>query len=433
MKIYILLTFFILQLGCTTKKTINNPDLSGEIVSKALAGMTDVMLADVTNPPLAARFFAYATLAGYEVLAYHGRLVPMENRLNAYPRFRHPSELADIHITFTAYMAMLKTAARLQPSGQQLMKAAIKLKDSLQSIGIQSGILERSIAYADSIAAQMIQYAASDGYLRISNQQRYEPSKLQGKWYPTPPSYLPAVEPYFGTLRPLILDSGREVRPVPPLEFNLNTRSRFMKQVREVYQAGKSYEQKEIAAFWDCNPFAIQDLGHLVIAQKKISPGAHWIGITGIAARLLTYSFEQTLRTQTIIAIGLFDSFISCWAEKYNSDRIRPETVIRQTLDPNWYPLLQTPPFPEYTSGHSVISACSAELLSSLMPQPLPYSDTIEVHLGLPARSFQTFRQAAEEAAISRLHGGIHFRDAIENGEKQGKEIAALIRKRLLE
>jgi hypothetical protein len=128
--------------------------------------------------------------------------------------------------------------------------------------------------------------------------------------------------------------------------------------------------------------------------------------------------------------MGLHDAFISCWEEKYDSDRIRPESAIQKHLDPSWRPLLQTPPFPEYTSGHSVISKTSAVILTHYFGEDFDFLDTSEVYFGLPERQFQSFYQAADEAAISRLYGGIHFRDAIEEGVKQGETIGKYILER---
>ena len=182
-------------------------------------------------------------------------------------------------------------------------------------------------------------------------------------------------------------------------------------------------KKREIAAFWDCNPFAVQDNGHLMVGIKKISPGAHWLGITGIACKKENKSFDETMQIFTHVSIGLMDAFICCWDEKYRSNRIRPETAIRKYLDPTWTPLIQTPPFPEYLSGHSTISATSATLLTHYFGDQYNYTDSVEVKYGLPARSFPSFQDAAVEAGISRFYGGIHFMDAVENGREQGLKV----------
>ena len=117
------------------------------------------------------------------------------------------------------------------------------------------------------------------------------------------------------------------------------------------------------------------------------------------------------------------DSFIGCWDEKFRSNRIRPETAIRTYIDPNWKPLLQTPPFPEHLSGHSSISSTSAVILTHYFGENYHYKDDVEEKYGLPARSFTSFKQASEEARISRYWSGIHFIDAIDNGMTQGLKV----------
>ena len=125
----------------------------------------------------------------------------------------------------------------------------------------------------------------------------------------------------------------------------------------------------------------------------------------------------------TLVSIGLMDAFICCWDEKYRSNRIRPETAIRNIIDQSWQPFLQTPPFPEYLSGHSTISASSSTILTHFFGDNFSYTDTIEVSFGLPARRFSSFKHAANEAAISRFYGGIHFMDAVDNGLEVGEKV----------
>ena len=125
------------------------------------------------------------------------------------------------------------------------------------------------------------------------------------------------------------------------------------------------------------------------------------------------------------------DAFISCWDEKYRSNLIRPETLINQHIDDNWQPVLQTPPFPEYTSGHSVVSGAASVALTEIFGDDFAFVDDTEVPYGIPIRTFKSFRQAADEAAISRMYGGIHYRSAIEVGVKQGRELGTFVANKL--
>lgn len=147
------------------------------------------------------------------------------------------------------------------------------------------------------------------------------------------------------------------------------------------------------------------------------------MGIAGIAAEKAGLPLDSAIFVNTVLAMTLHDAFISCWEEKFKSNRVRPETVINRLIDPDWRPLLQTPPFPEYTSGHSVVSASAAVVLTHFFGDNFSFVDDTEVYFGLPERSFNSFFEASEEAAISRLYGGIHYRDACELGVIQGKKV----------
>lgn len=398
--------------------------------------MTRLMLHDVTNPPLAARFYAYATLAGYVVLSQHDSVAcpSLAGKFHGLPRLARPGGVGLHSAALAALLAMYQVAGKMQPSGVLLQSAVDSLVASCRQGGMGEEIIQNSRLYAAAVAPAILQYAKQDGYYRISNFARYAPTAGPAHWYPTPPAFLPPVEPYFRTLRPFLLDSSAQCRPAPPTAFDRRPGSAFYKLMQEVHDTGRDLtpEQGAIAAFWDCNPFAVQDQGHLQFGLKKMSPGAHWMLIAGLVARQQHLTLAQTLRVQTLLAATLTDAFICCWDEKYRSDRVRPETVIRRYLDPEWRPLLQTPPFPEYLSGHSVISTAAAELLSRLLGENVAFLDTSEAAFGLPVRRFSSFRQAAQEAAISRLYGGIHFRDAVEQGQRAGQRVGAVAVARLL-
>ena len=399
-------------------------ELSNRYIGEVTNKMTDIMVHDITNPPLAARFFAYACLAGYEVVAQNDpNYRSMNGVLNEYPDIAKPNGLENQHYQISSLMAMVETAKKLQPSGPDFKEFEDQLVNDFLEMGFSEETMEHSIRYAQAISQEILAYSRTDRYTYISNYPRYTPAGTEGSWYPTPPGYFPPVEPYFHTIRSFTLDSAAQFLPDPPIPFSEDKNSRFFQLTQEVYEADLSAENKEIAAFWDCNPFALQDNGHLMVGMKKISPGAHWMGIADLACQQAELDFQKSMEIQTMVAIGLMDGFISCWDEKFRSNRIRPETAIRKYIDPQWVPFLQTPPFPEYLSGHSTISTAASVILTHYLGDDFRYSDTVEERFGLKARSFDSFEQAAEEASISRLYGGIHFMDAIVNGQAIGEQI----------
>jgi hypothetical protein len=412
--------------GCTQNK--KELQLSSTDIRAVIDRMTDLMVHDITNPPLAARFFSYASLAGYEVVSQNNKAFKsLYGVLNGYPQLQKPDSVAGYSSQLAAVLAMLETAKKLQPSGSLLAKFETEYLDSLIKAGYDEHLIAASKKYATAISKKILAYAKADGYNKISNYKRYTPLEQEGAWYPTPPAYIAAVEPHFNTVRPFTLDSCTQFAPVPPVPFSKEKSSAFYKLMLDNYKYTLSDEHRTIAAFWDCNPFAVQDNGHVIIGLKKISPGAHWMGITGIACKKANKSFEQSMQIHTMVAVGLMDAFICCWDEKYRSNRIRPETAIRKYLDARWQPFIQTPPFPEYLSGHSVISATSATILTHYFGKNFHYTDDIEVRYGLPSRSFDSFLQAAQEAGLSRFYGGIHFMDAVEHGLTQGLNVGAWV------
>ncbi|OQP58163.1 haloperoxidase [Niastella vici] len=427
--IYLISILMIELTGCTSR-TNKEPVLTAAVIGQVTTEMTEVMIHDITNPPLAARFFSYACLAGYEIVAQNdSSFKTMHGVLKEYPDLKKSDTIQGYDVPLSAVLAMLETAQKMQPTGKQLAVYEQHLLDSCRRLGYEEDRIYNSLRYAKAISKKILVWAKADGYNKISNFPRYTPLDKEGCWYPTPPGFLPAVEPYFNTVRTMALDSCSQFMAPPPTPFSSGKKTAFYKLLLQNYNDGKpvSEDQRVIAAFWDCNPFAIQDDGHLIMSKKKISPGAHWLGITGIACEKAGKRFEETMQIYTWVSVGLMDAFICCWDEKYRSNRIRPETAIRKYIDPKWTPVLQTPPFPEYLSGHSVISACSATILSHFFGNNFAYTDSVEVAYGLPPRSFTSFNQAAQEAAVSRFYGGIHFMDAIENGLLVGNKVGGWV------
>ncbi|HYG38429.1 MAG TPA: vanadium-dependent haloperoxidase [Cytophagales bacterium] len=385
--------------------------------------LTEVMFHDVINPPAAARFYSYSAMAAYQIMSEHNKLPPLNLILKNYIDDSRPKE--NIDENFSAIYAMLETGKNIIPSGYSLEEKQKLLYKAYLKQGIKKNILDASVEYAEEVSKKIIEYSKTDGYLKLSALNRYQPIGADSTWFPTPPEYMGAVEPNWNTIRTFFLDSACQFKPKDPIYFNTKKTSPFYKSMEEVYTTTKnlSPEQILIAQFWDCNPFASFYVGHVSVGIKKISPGGHWMGITGLACQKAKFNLERTVQAYALVAMVLHDGFVSCWDSKYKTHRIRPKTAINKYIDPKWNPLLETPPFPEYTSGHSVVSTASAEVLTYLFGDNFSYTDNTEVFFGLPERKFNSFFQAADEAAISRLYGGIHFMDAIEEGKKQGTKV----------
>jgi hypothetical protein len=307
------------------------------------------------------------------------------------------------------------------------------MDDRFRREGIAPATYAASIAYGDSVAQHVLRWAARDGYAESRGMPKFSVTQAAGRWVPTPPAYMDAIEPNWQSIRPFVMDSASLFRPEPPHPFDTTRTSPFMREAMEVYEAKAKLtdDQRALVAFWDCNPYVMHVQGHTMFATKKITPGGHWIGIVAIAARKAGADPVTSAEAYARTSMALADGFISSWEEKFRSGVVRPETVINTYLDERWEPLLQTPPFPEYTSGHSVISTAAATVLTQQFGDRFAFSDSTELDYGLPVRSFNSFDEAAAEAAMSRLYGGIHYRRAIEQGVLQGRKVGQLVLERV--
>jgi len=401
---------------------------------RALKHATDVMVNDATSPVAASRYYAYINLAANETIVLFDKQQPHFAGIvkDLYSISVNDTLIKKADRQFATILVLYKSATRLLPSGYLLQKNIDSLKLLAKKLRLPSQKINATIELADKVVEQILKYASEDGFVKLSGLRRFTPSSGDEYWQPTAPGFISAIEPHWKTLRTFFLDSCSQFPPPPPNKYSADTNSLFYKQLKEVYEIGKrpSKEQIDKAMFWDCNPFALNQMGHLEFGVKKISPGGHWMGITGIACKNQKLSLSKTVYIYTLVSIGLADAFISCWNDKYKYNRVRPVTAIKKLIDHNWSPLLQTPPFPEYTSGHSVISTTASIILTHLFGDHFSFTDDTEVEFGLSLRKFNSFAEASKEAAISRLYGGIHFRDAIESGVKEGEQIGKYIIKR---
>ncbi|AHF16691.1 phosphatidic acid phosphatase [Niabella soli DSM 19437] len=404
-----------------------------EYLHRAVKLLTDIMVHDIYSPPVASRTYAYVSVAAYETLVpSNSNYVSLAGRVHGLQPAPAPVPAVQYSFTLAAVQAMLTVGKSMVISEAVMDNFRQTVIQTMKADGMPGSVMDSSLAYGSRVAAHILSWAAADHYLQTRSLPKYAVNNAPGYWKPTPPAYIKAVEPHWNQLRPFLIDAA-QFKPSPPPSFSTDTASRFYKEANAVYYAGKGLtsEQTAIASFWDCNPFKVNLRGHVMFATKKISPGGHWINITAMACRQLQKDVVATAEAYAFAAIGIADAFISCWDEKYRSNVIRPETYINQYIDVDWLPLLQTPPFPEYTSGHSVVSACAAEILTSLFGDHFSYVDATETEFDLPPRRFSSFRQAAEEAAISRFYGGIHYMPSIKNGLDEGTAIGKYVVEKL--
>lgn len=419
---------YVIISGCKTENK-SSRFIAADLQHHCVQQLTDVIVYDIVNPPVASRMYTYSNIAYYEALRPMDKkfssLLPL---LKGFKTLELPDSTIKHDFRLSAAVAFMKVAEVLVFSKDSIRKSReILLKDFTMDEDVRIS----SVNWGEKVAAVILERVSKDGYKLTRGMPKFSVLKETGIWQQTPPDYEEAVEPNWRYIQPLLMDSAAQFKPVRPPAFSMNPSSQYYKEVLEVYEMSKSLteEQKLIARFWDDNPFVSEHKGHLTYANKKTTPVGHWMGITSILSKQSQKSEMEIAQAYALASAAIFDGFISTWEEKYTSRTIRPVTVIREYLSSEWNPLLQTPPFPEYSSGHSVISAAAATVLSKVFGNTTAFHDTTELkYLGLE-RSFSSLAAASDEVSMSRMYGGIHYRSAVINGQKQGQQIGSYYNK----
>lgn len=415
------------------KKYIDNPDLYAQTVHE----LNRVVMGNNFSPVVSSRNYTYAAIASYEVIAaaypnQYQSLVGQVRGLNEMPKFTLNSK---IDVDLASVLAYIKVGEAVTFPEGSMKDYRDQILEKAYNLGMPRDIAEASQVLADSIGNVILRWSKKDNYLQSRSAEKFMVNEeIPGRWVPTPPSYTQAVEPHWNTIRPLVIDSANEFKSAPVLPFNIKDKtSPYYKQVQMIMDSTKNLtaEQKHIANFWDDNPGKLNVSGHVMFINKKFSPTGHWMSIACIASKTAHADFPTTVYAVTKTAISFFDAFIQCWQVKYTYAAIRPESVINKYIDLEWRPLLQTPPFPEYTCGHCTISAASAEALTSVFGDHLAYTDSTELEFGIANRHFTSFRQAALENQKARFYGGIHYHYSCQEGTRCGILVGDLVVQRL--
>ena len=377
------------------------------------------------SPPVASRSFAYVGVAVFEALASGSpALKTLAGQLNGLKPLapRDPGQSYDETLVLNA---VLENAVRgffgnTGPTGQHVMERfSAKRRDEARD-GIAQDVIERSETHGQAVMAHILDWSAGDGGAKIENMgfpYEYALTKGPGHWVPTSTigqQQMPLL-PNWGKNRSFAVPSGTSCPLPPPPAYSEDPASDFYKEALEVCETRKNLtpEQKTIARFWSDDP------------MLSPTPPGHWMWI---AVNLLEARKADAIEVADVLArlgIAAADGFIACWAAKFEYDLLRPVTYIKKLIDPKWEPLLITPPFPEYPSGHSTQSGAAAVVLANLFGENFAFTDSTHERDGIKPRAYPSFWAAAEEAGSSRLYGGIHFRAAIERGLDQGRCIGA--------
>lgn len=376
------------------------------------------------SPPVASRAFACLGVTAHEALASgNPALVSLAGQLNGLAPLpaRGPGEF-DAAVVMQAALAEAVPVlfGNTGPTGQRAMAAMARKQAAKATEGLPAGLVARSAAHGTALARHLLAWAATDGGAVIANMgfpQDYTPGGAPQDWVPTSlirQQQAPLL-PDWGKVRPFAMPSGNACPLPPPPAYSEAPDSAFYRAALEVRDvtASLTEEQRLIARFWSDDP------------MLSPTPPGHWIAILLDIATRDGLSAERLAGALTRLGVAVADGFIACWQTKYEVNLLRPVTYIRRVFQPDWEPLLITPPFPEYPSGHSTQSGAAATVLTALFGEDFAFDDATHEDDGLPVRRYPGFWAAADEAAISRLYGGIHYRFAVERGLDQGRCVAA--------
>ena len=373
------------------------------------------------SPPLASRNFAYLGVASYEAIASgDDHLVSLAGQLHDLKTMpaREKGKAYDEAIVLNATLAqsLQNFFGNTGPSGQNALRATSAEMFKQASTAVAADTAKRSDTYGKDIAAHIFNWSKADGGATITNMGfplKYELKSGPAHWQPTNQQALQHMPllPNWGKNRPFAMPANATCDLPPPPAYSEDKDSEFFKQANEVYAVknGAGTEQKTIARFWSDDP------------MLSPTPPGHWVSIVMQISARDHLPAARTAEALARVGIAVADAFIGCWHTKFEYDLVRPVTYIKKLIDPKWDTLLITPPFPEYPSGHSSQSGAAAAVLTAMFGDHFAFDDATHIADNIPARHFESFQAAADEAAISRLYGGIHFRAAIERGLQQGQ------------
>lgn len=411
--------------------TASTPPLVGAFDAEVPTAWFDLSLNLVRetagySPPVASRSFGYTGVTLYEAL------VPgmpdhrsLEGQLSGLSGLPQAGKNDVYHWPTVANSGLAEILRSLFPTASSTNLAAIEaleegFADELRPT-LPPGVFNRSVDRGRAVANAVFDWSTSDGGHEgyLNNFPPYDPPVGPGLWVPTPPGFLPALQPFWGSNRTFALASGADCSPGPHKPYSEDKRSQFFAEAKEVYDTVNKLtpEQETIALYWSDDP------------GNTATPPGHSVSILTQILRNLDSGLDVAAEAYAKVGMAVADAFISCWHVKYVFNLLRPVTYIQRLINKKWLPLLITPPFPEHTSGHSTQSGAWAQVMTDLFGE-MAFTDHTHDARGFEPRSFNSFFEAAEEAAVSRLYGGIHFRTANElgllGGQCVGEAVSAM-------
>lgn len=397
-------------------------DLSGDYAIQWINLLYERVQIEGVQAPHAARLYGYAGVTLYEsVIPFNSGFVSLAGQLHELsdPPWIDEDQIYD-PLTVLASAANLMWPAMFEKGTPETMEAFAALYDTQlteRSTEFDADVMERSVAYGEAVAQHLIEWKERDGYTEAQAMaEDYELPAGDPALYVLTTEGTRPIGPFWGNVRTFVLEYADQCAIPMGYTYSEDPDSAFYAQAVEVQEIGRRLtdEQKEIARFWVDTP------------GQTGTPAGHWIQVVEVLANQFNWGLDRVVMTYGMVGIAVADAFFSAWSLKYQVLLVRPETYIQAHIQRSWAPYIQTPPFPEYPSGHSVVSGSASEVLTQ-MYGVVAFTTSTNREGEYMERSFTSFKAAAYEAAISRIYGGIHYRAAVENGLEQGECVGKTI------
>lgn len=463
-RVLLLSALLLVPAACADRAAPPDPQLVGQWTRTSLALVRNERL----GPPVASRISAYAALAIFEGFAADPAsglrsLAGQLNGIESLPAVPNGARVDGAIVAAVAERVVLDSLFRDGFAGTRRTVDSLSTAqvDARVAAGVSAKVREASEAHGSALGDALLAWAAVDGFFATRGREWKEPT-ARGQWQNTAtldqfvpqmlsgqsdfvsttnpnirldaeaasekgifanrpkaagattlPTFNPVnpTEPYWGELRTFVIRDGDECAAPPMPEYSEKPGSPFYKIGKEFHDSIKTLtpEKRQTALFWNDNPVATG------------TPGFHWISVVNQMIPRRQLSAPEAAELYALTSLAIADAFIGCWKEKYRSNVVRPVVYVQRVFDASYRTVISTPPFPEYTSGHSVQSAAAIEVLIGILGDTIAYVDSSQVDVGQEARAFDSFSHARRDIAWSRVWGGVHYLPAVIDGVAQGE------------
>jgi hypothetical protein len=380
------------------------------------------------SAPISARAYSYFSIGMHEsTVEILPEMQSLSGQLNGYKRTVWASNKKDYHWSLVVNSANKEILAYLYrgmpPSN------ALKLQAIYDSIFKQESTYcsvkksQKSVNYGVQIALEIIAWSildSADNGFNENYPESYQPPQCISCWTKTTPGYLPSLLPFWGGNKTMLAGSHALVHECKPFEFSKDSTSMIYQNSKEIVELSNSSnpELEIIAEYWND------------AAGYSGTPAGHWFTIAQQIAQQNHLTIERALELYAKLGIALNEASITCWKLKYTYNFLRPISYIHRFIDPQFNTIIDSPPFPEFPSGHSFQSGAGSEVFNAIIGTNYSFTDSTNATkrgIDNTLRSYTNFDEMADEISLSRLYGGIHYRYTLDQSLEYGRKLGIYV------